>query len=169
MRLVVLGLFRKIIQVDSPDDEMGALMGTGLNEKIDWTKTAVLDRKKFKISQSETANYDLDSAATIKLTKYDSKVLEYESNNANDGFAVFSEIYYPKGWSATIDGQEAKIVSVNYVLRGLEIPKGKHKIVFTFESDSYKTGTLITQISSWLVLIVVLISLGMGIRNQFRN
>ncbi len=159
----------KVIQVNSPDDQMGALMGVGINEKIDWKKTAILDRSKFKISQSETAKYNLDSAATIKLTKYDSKVLEYESNNSNDGFAVFSEIYYPKGWVATIDGKEANIVSVNYVLRALEIPKGKHKITFTFESDSYKTGALITQISSWLVLLVVLISLGMGIKNQMKN
>lgn len=156
----------KVVQVDSPDDEMGALMGVGLNKKINWRTTAVLDRNKFKISQSETANYQLDSTASIKLTKYDSKVLEYESNNQNDGFAVFSEIYYPKGWKATIDGQEANIVSVNYVLRALEIPKGKHKVIFTFDSSSYQTGALITQISSWLILLVVLVSLGIGVKNS---
>jgi hypothetical protein len=152
----------KINQVNNPDEEMAALS----NPSINLEETVILDKSKFKVSKTE---FQKDSTATIKLTKYDSKVLEYESNNSNDGFAVLSEIYYPKGWSATIDGKEANIVSVNYVLRGLEIPKGKHKIVFTFESDSYKTGALITQISSWLILILVLVSLGMGIKNQLKS
>lgn len=152
----------KINQVNNPDEEMAALSNSSSNLK----EIAILDKSKFKVSKTE---FQKDSAATIKLTKYDSKVLEYESNNSNDGFVVLSEIYYPKGWIATIDGKEASIVSVNYVLRGLEIPKGKHKIIFTFESDSYKTGALITQISSWLILLVVLASLGMGIKNQLKD
>ena len=152
----------KINQVNNPDEEMAALS----SKEINLQETAILDKSKFKTSKTD---FQKDSTATIKLTKYDSKVLEYESNNSNDGFAVFSEIYYPKGWSATIDGKETDIVSVNYVLRGLEIPKGKHKIVFTFESDSYKTGALITQISSWFILLVVLVSLAMGIKKQVRS
>ncbi|WP_338766678.1 YfhO family protein [Bernardetia sp. ABR2-2B] len=156
----------KVNQVNNPDEEMAALMSASIEKAINLEETAILDKSKFSITKTD---FQKDSTATIKLTKYDSKLLEYESNNLNDGFAVFSEIYYPKGWSATIDGKEASIVSVNYVLRGLEIPKGKHKIVFTFESDSYKTGALITQISSWLVLLVVLVSLGMGIKKQFED
>ncbi|WP_375560611.1 YfhO family protein [Bernardetia sp. OM2101] len=156
----------KVNQVNSPDEEMAALMSASTAKAINLKETAILDKSKFTITKTD---FQKDSTATIKLTKYDSKVLEYESNNSNDGFAVFSEIYYPKGWTATIDGKEANIVAVNYVLRGLEIPKGKHKIVFTFDSDSYKTGALITQISSWLVLLVVLVSLGMGIRNKVKN
>jgi hypothetical protein len=149
----------KINQVNNPDEQMAALSNPAINLK----ETAILDKSKFKVAKTE---FEKDSTATIKLTKYDSKVLEYESNNSNDGFAVLSEIYYPKGWIATIDGKEVDIVSVNYVLRGLEIPKGKHKIVFTFEPNSYTTGALITQISSWLILLVVLVSLGMGIKKQ---
>ncbi len=152
----------QINQVSNADEEIAALS----NQDINLEETAILDTSKFTVSKTD---FQKDSTATLKLTKYDSKVLEYESNNSNDGFAVFSEIYYPKGWTATIDGKEASIVSVNYVLRGLEIPKGKHKITFTFESDSYKTGALITQISSWLVLLVVLGSLAMGIKNQLRS
>lgn len=156
----------KVNQVNNPDEEMAALMSASTEKAINLEETAILDKSKFTISKTE---FQKDSTATIKLTKYDSKVLEYESTNSNDGFAVFSEIYYPKGWNATIDGKEATIVSVNYVLRGLEIPKGKHKIIFTFDSDSYKRGALITQISSWLVLLVVLLSLGMGIKNQLKS
>lgn len=153
----------KIKQVNNPDEEMTALVSATTKQEIDLSEVAILDKSKFEVS---TTNFEKDSTATIKMTKYDSKVLEYESNNQNDGFAVFSEIYYPKGWIATIDGKEANIVSVNYVLRGLEIPKGKHKIVFTFESDSYRIGATITQISSWLVLLVVLVSFGLGIKNS---
>lgn len=152
----------KVSQVNNPDEEIAALS----NQEINLKETAILDKSKFTISKTE---FQKDSTTIIKLTKYNSKTLEYESNNQNDGFAVFSEIYYPKGWIATIDGKEATIVSVNYVLRGLEIPKGKHKIVFSFDSNSYKTGALITQISSWLVLLVVLGSLAMGIRNKLRG
>ena len=154
----------KLLQVNSADEQMAQLMKASTENAINLQQTAILDVSKFKVSKTE---FQKDSTAIIKLTKYDSKVLEYESNNSNDGFAVFSEIYYPEGWIATIDGKETPIVSVNYVLRGLEIPKGKHKIVFTFESNSYKTGALITQISSWLIFLVVLISLGIGIKKQF--
>ncbi|RZK03642.1 MAG: hypothetical protein EOO46_17755, partial [Flavobacterium sp.] len=66
----------------------------------------------------------------------------------NKGLAVFSEIYYPKGWNVTIDGKEATHFRVDYTLRGMEIPAGKHTIEFKFEPQVVKTGSTITLFSS---------------------
>jgi uncharacterized membrane protein YfhO len=73
---------------------------------------------------------------------------------------VFSEIYYPKGWTATIDGKEATILRANYVLRALEIPAGKHTIEFRFLPKPYTIGNQVTMASSWLLLLAVAGSLG---------
>ena len=79
----------------------------------------------------------------------------YESDSKDKGFAVFSEIYYPKGWNAYIDGTLTPHTCVNYILRGMEIPAGKHKIEFKFEPSSYKTGNMISLVGSMLVLLCV--------------
>jgi len=79
-----------------------------------------------------------------------------------------SEMYYEKGWKATIDGKEAKIFNVDYVLRGLQIPAGKHIIEFKFEPQVVKTGSTIALISTLLMLLTI----GLGIfywRKQNKN
>src|SRR5690606_24914941 len=76
-----------------------------------------------------------------------------------DGFAVFSEVYYPKGWNITIDGNPAEMIEVNYTLRGLNIPAGNHTIVFSFEPEVVKTGGTI----SLIVSIVALLVIGFGV------
>ena len=103
--------------------------------------------------------FEKDSLASIQLTQYQPNHLKYVSNNKNDGFAVFSEMYYSKGWKAAIDGQEAPIFNVNYVLRGLQTPAGKHTIEFKFEPEVVKTGGTIALIST--ILMVLLVGLGL--------
>lgn len=79
---------------------------------------------------------------TISLTSYAPNKLNYTANMTQPGLAVFSEIYYPEGWTATIDGQEAPILRADYLLRGLSLPAGQHEIEFVFAPDSYfKTKT----------------------------
>ncbi|RZS93610.1 YfhO family protein [Aquimarina brevivitae] len=99
-------------------------------------------------------NFNLDGMASIKLTSHQPNELVYQTNNSNEGFAVFSEIYYP-GWQAYIDGKPVDHLQVNYTLRGLQIPKGSHTVTFTFEPAVVQQGSLITLISS--VLFVVLL------------
>ena len=70
---------------------------------------------------------------TIFETTYAPNKLTYHSHSAQGGVAVFSEVYFPWGWTATVDGKEAKIGRVNYVLRALQLPAGDHTIVFTFD------------------------------------
>ena len=116
---------------------------------------AVLNKSQFNLALNTT--YQVDSLANIKLIDYKPNYLKYESNNTNNGFAVFSENYYQQGWQAYIDGEEAPHVRVNYVLRGMEIPSGNHVIEFKFEPQVVKTGSTITLGTS---LVVVLLLLG---------
>ena len=87
--------------------------------------------------------------------KYKPNNLVYETDATEKGFAVFSEIYYPKGWNAYIDGNLTPHTCVNYILRGMEIPAGKHKVEFKFEPQVYKIGNGIALIGSILLLVVV--------------
>lgn len=109
-----------------------------------------------KSSEFDSKSYINDSIAAIKLVDYKLNKLVYESNNSADGFAVFSEIYYKDGWNATIDGVAVDHLNVNYVLRGLEIPKGTHQIVFEFSPSVVKTGSSIALISSVVLLFLIL-------------
>jgi len=93
---------------------------------------------------------------TISLTKADNDEMTYESNTASQRFAVFSEIYYNRGWHAFIDNQEAPIVRTNYVLRGLSIPSGHHTIRFTFHPSSYYTGMTLQLIAGIAMVLLLL-------------
>ncbi len=91
----------------------------------------------------------------ILLNNYAPDNLIYTSTSTQDQLAVFSDIYYPKGWNAYIDGKPAKHIRVDYILRGLMIPAGEHTIVFKFEPASYKYGQIIAGIASVLILLLI--------------
>ncbi len=112
----------------------------------------------YKNAQLKNTQFKTDSLAVIKLTNYQPNKLSYQSTNSNDGFAVFSEIYYPEGWKITIDDKPANMIEVNYTLRGLVIPAGSHKIIFEFKPDVIKTGSTISLITSILALIIIVLS-----------
>ena len=112
------------------------------------TKTIAVTTQTDNIS--ETVKYRVDSLASIELRDVKPNYLKYESKNLNDGFAVFSEVYYGKGWNAYIDGDLVPHTRVNYVLRGLSIPSGTHTIEFKFEPKVVKTGSSIALSSSIL-------------------
>ena len=92
---------------------------------------------------------------SIWITEYKPNQLKYTSRAVDTRFAVFSEIWYPHGWKATIDGQSADIIRANYLLRGLVIPAGKHTIEFRFEPRSIQLGQWISLIGSILVLVSI--------------
>lgn len=142
--------------VTSADSEIVGLYN--INSKVE----AILN-KKYKDELSLKNSYS--GEGTIKLTSYQPNELIYESDSKEEQFAVFSEIYYPKGWNAYVDGNLKPHANVNYVLRGMNIPAGKHKIEFKFEPATYKTGTTVAIIGSILVLILV----GAGIYLHRKN
>jgi hypothetical protein len=89
----------------------------------------------------------------IVLKDYKPNRLVYEADVSNSEFAIFSEVYYPNGWKATIDGKESDIIRTNYILRGLIIPSGKHEIVFTFEPQGFVTANVVSLIASSLLIL----------------
>jgi len=102
------------------------------------------------------SNYKTDSLASINLMSYKPNHLVYETSNSNDGVAIFSEMYYKNGWNAYIDGELKPHFRANYLLRGLEVPKGKHTIAFKFEPQVIKTGSSIALASSIGLILLVL-------------
>lgn len=110
-----------------------------------------------------------DSSWNIQLKSYLPNKLVYESSNSENAFAVFSEIYYNKGWNAYIDGKRVEHCKTNYLLRGLAIPKGKHKIVFKFQPETYLKGKLWSQIASGLILVILIGSIGWSLKNKRIN
>jgi len=101
-----------------------------------------------------------DSTANISLLYNDNDIIEYKSHSASAGFAVFSEIYYADGWVATIDEKETPIVRTNYVLRGLAVPAGDHRIKFEFKPASFYNSSkagIVSSILIWLLLIAAFI------------
>lgn len=102
-----------------------------------------------------------DSLATLRLIKNDNDVITYTFNATTNQFAVFSEVFYDAGWKAWIDGKEAPIVKVNYVLRGLAVPAGQHEIVFRFEPQAYSKGKKLTSVFSIILLALLAVSIFM--------
>ena len=135
--------------VNSADEEIKTL------EKADTKNMAVRSKMSDFEKSSISAIYKKDSLASIQIVEFEPNYIKYTSNNSNDGFAVFSENYY-KGWKATIDGKESTIMRVDYVLRGLEIPAGKHVIEFKFEPQVIKTGSTIALFCSIGMLLVII-------------
>lgn len=94
-------------------------------------------------AEKVTGSVSRDSLSTVSLTSYRPDHITYRTSNRHDGLAVFSEIYYPHGWRATIDGTPADILRVDYTFRGLLIPAGEHDVVFDFHPQSlYKTEAI---------------------------
>ncbi|MGC1633239.1 MAG: YfhO family protein, partial [Gelidibacter sp.] len=131
-------------KVNSANDELIAL------DSLD-TKT-----KSVTTQDLSTASFKTDSTATITILEYQPNYLKYSSNNSNNGFAVFSEIYYADGWNAYIDGKLQPHYRVDYVLRGMPIPKGQHTIEFKFEPQVIETGSTIALASSILLMLLLL-------------
>ena len=110
-------------------------------------------------NQAIQTSFVLDTLTQIHLKIAKPNYLKYESENRNKGFAVFSEIFYNHGWKTLIDGQPASHIRVNYTLRGMEIPAGKHIIEFKFDPDVVKTGSKIALASSMLFVVLLILGL----------
>lgn len=131
-------------KMDSANNEMIAL------DSLDTKRKAVTTQ------DLTDARFKTDSTAAISVLEYKPSYIKYNSNNTNDGFAVFSEIYYADGWNAYIDGTLQPHYRVNYVLRGMSIPKGQHTIEFKFEPQVVATGSTIALASSILLALLIL-------------
>ena len=137
-------LVKNVKVVENRVEAIQALGNTNLKD------TAIVDKSFSK----NVVQPQWDSTSSIKMTKYDNDAIEYEANCNGPQFAVFSEVYYPVGWNAYLDGKKADYSNVNYILRGLSLPAGKHTVKFVFEPASVKKGTSIMFMASIIIGLV---------------
>ncbi|WP_172917102.1 YfhO family protein [Capnocytophaga canis] len=138
----------KIITKDTNDEVM-----QGLSDFNPRTEAIVLTKEVGNLNFKSST---MDSTATIVLKNYKPNKLEYKTDNQQKGFAVFSEMHYPHGWIATLDGIEVPHYRVNYLLRGMEVPAGKHTITFEFKPQVVATGTKISLAGNVLLILWLL-------------
>lgn len=91
-----------------------------------------------------------DSSSSVKVTTYNAAEISLKTNRNQPGFLVLSEIYYPAGWHATLDGKEIPIYKTDYLLRGMQVPAGEHTLTLRFEPTSYTIGVTL----AWISLII---------------
>ena len=136
----------KVTYVKNANEELGAL------GKLNLRHEAVADAR-FQSQLGESKNQD--STSIVKLTAYEPNQLTYDVRSATGGIVVFSEIFYPE-WTATVDGKPVEIGRVDYVLRALNVDKGHHKVVLTFDPKSVKQTETVAYLSYGVLWLVVL-------------
>lgn len=153
------GWFIEAVQiVDNADAEINALTGLKPDSLAIVDKQFADDLKGFTPSK--------DSLDYIKLDTYAPNALTYHYHTKNAGLAVFSEIYYPKGWNAYVDGKPTPHFRADYVLRAMVLPAGDHKVEFRFEPAVYRVGEKISLASS---LLLLLLAVGLGITEIWKR
>lgn len=147
-------LVEEIVTTTTANDEIEATCS------ISGRGQAVVNTSQFEISNTSFA-----TEGSIKLKEKTLNKLTYEVNLSAKGFAVFSEIYYPIGWSLEADGKAVELIRANYILRAAELPAGNYTLTMTFKPDAYYVGDTITLISQVVLLLVFLGSIGWSIYN----
>jgi hypothetical protein len=110
-----------------------------------------------------------NTTGEISLVEYAPNYLKYEYNSEGEALAVFSEIYFPDGWSAYIDGQQAEYFAADYTLRAMELPAGKHTVEWRFRAPGWGVATAITGICSWLILLGFVAIAILGLRKRVKS
>ncbi|GKI23263.1 membrane protein [Odoribacter laneus] len=144
--------------VNSPDEEILSL------NRINPRETAVIGKDFAASVQGKT--FSPDSTAIIKLEEYSLNRLKYKSQATTDQLAVFSEIYYPKGWEVSIDGQPSELFRTDYILRGMIVPAGEHTITFEYKPASYYEGAVISRICTGILLLLLGIAFVLTIKKR---
>jgi hypothetical protein len=146
------------LMVSNPNEEISMI------NKFDPKNQAIID-KRFK-DQITSAVYQPAPGDTISLTSYKPNELTYKYSSQGERLVVFSEIYYPAGWKAYIDGAEKPYFRTDYVLRGMIVPAGNHEITFRFKPASYTTGNTVQLASSLIFILLVAGYSGFLLRNK---
>ena len=139
----------EVVPAATPDEEI-AFLGA-----VDLRHQAVIGKDMPAVTAAPA-----DSADVIVLTAYAPNELRYHYAASADRLAVFSEIYYPDGWKAQVDGAPVEVLRADWTLRAAELPAGEHDLVMRFEPASYRTGANISRASSIALLLLLLLSVG---------
>src|SRR5699024_4132998 len=121
---------------------------------IDTKTTAIID-KVFENKVSKT-NFENHTEDKIELESYQPNKLVYTYYLKEDRLAVFSEIYYPRGWKVDVNGESLDLIRADYVLRAVMLPKGEHTVTFRFDPPVVKVGSTITLSTGILLVLLIL-------------
>ena len=116
-----------------------------------------LNYKEISVSQSFESKKYYNNTSSIVVAEKKSDYIRYDVSSDDTGLIIFSEIFYPKGWKAYIDDEEVTIERFNYILRGLEVPKGKHRLEFVFDPTIVKLSSNISLISTLGFVFIILV------------
>ena len=150
-----------VLVVNNANEESDAL------RTLDLRHTAVMDHTFAQyLTASSTPK---DPSAQVDFLSYSPKRLEYITTSAVDKTLVFSEIYYPYGWNATIDGEPADLFRVNYMLRAMNVPAGEHRIVMIFDPDSVRKGDVVAITCVIILFLTILGTIGYYVYRRKKN
>ena len=148
---------RSAVQAASPDDEISLTGTTDLSSAAVIGDDFAWARERID-SLGRLAMYDMAPADSIWMTSYAANELKYRYRSASEQAVIFSEIYYPEGWHAEVDGVPVEIFRADWILRGMFIPAGEHEIVMRFDPPSYKAGERLSRASSITLILLLLLS-----------
>ncbi|MDF2456374.1 MAG: hypothetical protein K0R51_2367 [Cytophagaceae bacterium] len=152
----------EIKPVKGAKEEMDAL------GKVDVSRVAVVEQSFDSLITVFTPNRD--SSGTITLVENsDPDQLSYDYNASSEQLVVFSEVYYQPGWNAYIDDKLAPHLRVNYILRAMRVPAGKHKITFKFEPEHYKRSEQVALIGSWFFILFLAGLIGLYVKEEWKK
>jgi hypothetical protein len=144
-------LVNGIHYVKNGDEEMKAL------DSVNVRDTAIIQQKyASRVPFQPVA----DSSAYIHLVDNQLEKIDYKFSSKTNQFAVFSEIYYDKGWGVYLDGKMADYLRVDYLLRGMPLPAGEHAVEFRFEPHSFTLGTML---NNWFSLLIYILLIAAGV------
>jgi len=150
-------LVKSIDYVKDGNDEMKAL------DSVNTRDTVIIQEKYRKLVGFQP---EYDSSASVKLIDNRNDTVDYKFSAKTNQFAVFSEVYYDKGWNAYLDGKKTGYLRVDYILRGMPVPAGEHTIQFRFEPRSYESGSTISLLASLIVYLLLITALVVSFRKK---
>ena len=159
-----------VVVASGPDEEIALLGTVDLRRQAVVTTPVPLNNPSVPLNDpsvvlsdpsvilSEAKNLP-ESGDYISMTSYAPNELHYRYTASQDRLAVFSEIYYPNGWHATVDGEPLELIRANWTLRAALLPAGSHEVVMTFLPDSYRIGATVSRVASLTLLLLLVAAL----------
>lgn len=137
-------------------------------EALDFIKNPAFNPALEAVAEGIETSFEapLDSTSKVEVTRYEPRKIEIKTANLFDGFLVLSEVFYPKGWTAQLDGNEIPIFKTNFVLRGMQIPAGNHTVVLEFNPKSHELGSKIAWLGSIFVWGLLVLGIFIEIKHK---
>jgi hypothetical protein len=143
----------------TPDEEIALLGAVDLRRQAVVTTPVTLPATPDSSSTPSVIPSEASVSPSIRLTSYAPNELHYQYSTPTDRLAVFSEIYYPNGWHATVDGEPLELIRANWTLRAALLPAGSHEVVMTFLPDSYRIGATVSRVASLTLLLLLMLAI----------